>query len=49
MAEAKKMYMRALEGYKKALGADHLKTSRTANNLCIIKRTLDMIEYDTIS
>ena len=48
MAEAEKLYIRALKGYKKALGADYPKTLRTANNLCIVKRTPDTIEYDTI-
>ena len=34
--EAEKMYMRALEGYEKALGADHTSTLNTVNGLGIL-------------
>ena len=34
--EAEKMYMRALEGFNKALGADHMSTLRTVNNLGLL-------------
>jgi hypothetical protein len=33
MAEAEAMYQRALQGYEKALGADHPKTQKIARNL----------------
>jgi tetratricopeptide (TPR) repeat protein len=36
--EAEKMYMRALKGYEKALGAEHISTLRTVNNLGVLYR-----------
>ncbi|KAH8807443.1 hypothetical protein F5884DRAFT_899840 [Xylogone sp. PMI_703] len=33
LAEAEKMYIRALQGYEKALGPDHISTLNTVNNL----------------
>ncbi|MCJ1417808.1 hypothetical protein MMC32_004153 [Xylographa parallela] len=36
MAEAEKMYMRALKGYEKAWGAEHTSTPDTVNNLGVL-------------
>ena len=36
LAEAEKMYQRALQGYKKALGAEHILTLDTVGNLGIL-------------
>ena len=36
LAEAKKMYERALEGYEKALGPEHTSTLDTVNNLGLL-------------
>jgi tetratricopeptide (TPR) repeat protein len=38
LAEAEKMYRRALQGYEKALGADHTSTLNTVNNLGLLYR-----------
>jgi hypothetical protein len=36
MAEAEKIYLRALAGYEKALGPEHISTLDTVNNLRIL-------------
>jgi tetratricopeptide (TPR) repeat protein len=36
LVEAEKMYMRALQGYEKTLGAEHISTLDTVNNLGIL-------------
>ncbi|KAK5110509.1 hypothetical protein LTR85_000999 [Meristemomyces frigidus] len=38
LAQAEEMYMRALKGYEKALGADHTSTLDTVNNLGLLYR-----------
>ncbi|MCJ1405466.1 hypothetical protein MMC11_008694 [Xylographa trunciseda] len=38
LAEAEQMYERALQGYEKALGAEHISTLRTVNNLGTLYR-----------
>lgn len=41
LAEAEKMYQRALDGYEKALGPDHPSTLRTVNDLRLLTTNQD--------